>query len=65
MLMLSQYYLFSSSFLNFETMEREKMAGVIVENHVLESYFLKRDVKVDCYLPSSIQEPVNLLLIKD
>ncbi|WP_462253413.1 alpha/beta hydrolase [Ferruginibacter sp.] len=65
MLMLSQYYLFSSSFLTFETMEREKMTGVIVENYVLESYFLKRDVKVDCYLPSAIQEPVNLLLIND
>ncbi len=46
-------------------MEREKMTGVIVENYVLESYFLKRDVKIDCYLPSAMQEPVNLLLIND
>jgi len=46
-------------------MEKDKTTGIIIENHVLQSYFLKRDVNVDCYFPSQISEPVSLLLIND
>lgn len=40
---------------------------VIVENHLLHSSFLQRDVKVDCYLPTHIAVPadLSLLLIND
>jgi enterochelin esterase-like enzyme len=46
-------------------MDKEKASVVIVENHVFPSDFLVRDVKVDCYLPSSIHSPVSLLLVND
>jgi enterochelin esterase-like enzyme len=46
-------------------MDKEKATSVIVENHVFPSDFLVRDVKVDCYLPSSIQGPISLLLVND
>jgi enterochelin esterase-like enzyme len=46
-------------------MDNEKATSVIVENHMLLSDFLMRDVKVDCYLPASIQEPISLLLVND
>jgi enterochelin esterase-like enzyme len=57
----------SPSFLNFETMENGKMERVIVENHVLKSLLLARDVKVDCYLPQQVaqSENMSLLLIND
>ncbi len=40
---------------------------VTVENHVLNSAFLGRDVKLDCYLPLNVTEPaeITLLLIND
>jgi enterochelin esterase-like enzyme len=40
---------------------------VIKENHVLASKFLKRDVILDCYLPSNVTNPeqISLLLIND
>jgi predicted alpha/beta superfamily hydrolase len=43
------------------------MTGVTVENHVLSSAYLKRDVKVDCYLPQNVVrlEEMTLLLIND
>jgi enterochelin esterase-like enzyme len=48
-------------------MDGKKMTGIIVENHVLTSTFLQRDVKVDCYIPE--QEPdaenMSVLLIND
>src|SRR5688572_3359545 len=50
-----KYTLLKSLFLN--TMEIEKDAGVIVENHVLTSDFLKREVKFDIYLPKNISHP--------
>ena len=45
----------------------EKITGVTVENHLLSSAFLKRDVKVDCYLPQNVVNPreMALLLIND
>jgi len=48
-------------------MHKEKAANVIVENHVLQSKFLSREVKVDCYLPHAIDNTasMSLLLIND
>lgn len=48
-------------------MLREKITGVTVENHILSSAYLKRDVKVDCYLPQNVARPeeMTLLLIND
>jgi enterochelin esterase-like enzyme len=48
-------------------MDKESTTGVIVENHVLQSDFLKREVKVDCYLPYQLVDPaaLSLLLIND
>ncbi|NOT93942.1 alpha/beta hydrolase [Ferruginibacter sp.] len=48
-------------------MDKEKQPGVIVENHVLQSKILLRDVKVDCYLPYKMSGPsaLSLLLIND
>jgi enterochelin esterase-like enzyme len=48
-------------------MGNRKKASVIVENHVLKSIVLARDVKVDCYLPQQVTEPgkMSLLLIND
>ena len=43
----------------------EKMGSIIVENYVLKSEFLNRNVKVDFYNPSKINGPVSLLLIND
>jgi len=44
-----------------------KKSNVFVENHVIYSEFLERDVKVDCYLPPGelITDQLNLLLIND
>jgi len=60
----AQVYL---SFLIFENMLREKIANIVVENHILSSVFLKREVKVDCYLPVNVAMPadMSLLLIND
>ena len=48
-------------------MEIEKETGVIVENHILTSAFLEREVKFDIYLPKHIIDPgeISLLLIND
>jgi enterochelin esterase-like enzyme len=48
-------------------MDKESATGVIVENHVLQSDFLVREVKVDCYLPHQLVDPaaLSLLLIND
>lgn len=45
----------------------EKITGITVENHILSSLFLKRDVKIDCYLPQNVVKPeeMSLLLIND
>lgn len=44
-----------------------KQSDAVVENHIIYSEFLKRDVKVDCYLPSGEHrtEQISLLLIND
>ncbi len=48
-------------------MDKQRTAGVIVEKYVLQSTFLVRDVKVDCYLPGQIEEAgeLSLLLVND
>jgi enterochelin esterase-like enzyme len=48
-------------------MDSKKTTTVVVENHVLKSVLLARDVKVDCYLPQQVAQPENmsLLLIND
>ena len=48
-------------------MDKQRTASVIVENYVLQSEFLKRDVKVDCYLPGQITDTtaLSLLLVND
>lgn len=58
---------FSSSFLTFENMDRNRTIGVSIKNHVLQSVFLQREVKVDCYLPAEDPDPENmsLLLVND
>ena len=40
---------------------------VIVEPHVIDSKFLRREVIVDCYLPNNVAEPalMSLLLVND
>lgn len=45
----------------------ERKADVVVENHIVWSEFLKRMVKVDCYLPvNSVSNPdLSLLLVND
>lgn len=45
----------------------KQIANISVENHVISSMFLKRDVKVDCYLPMNGAAPtgMSLLLIND
>ena len=53
--------------LNFGDMLKRKATGEAVENHILYSKFLQRDVKIDCYLPNSIDRhaQVSLLLVND
>src|SRR4051812_8353137 len=48
-------------------MEMDKTASTVVENHLISSAHLNREVKVDLYLPVNISEPgeISLLLIND
>jgi enterochelin esterase-like enzyme len=48
-------------------MQAEKTKCIKIENHVLTSVLLGRDVKVDCYLPLNVARPseMGLLLIND
>jgi enterochelin esterase-like enzyme len=48
-------------------MQRRNTANIVVENHVLLSHYLKREVKVDCYFPVNVSSPedMSLLLIND
>jgi len=48
-------------------MLREKIDHITVEHHLLTSKYLKREVKVDCYLPVNVAMPadMSLLLIND
>ncbi|MES2851057.1 MAG: alpha/beta hydrolase-fold protein [Bacteroidota bacterium] len=48
-------------------MLRENVQYITIENHVIDSIYLKREVKVDCYLPLNVAQPaqMSLLLIND
>ena len=48
-------------------MLRKNVQYITIENHIINSTFLKREVKVDCYLPLNVAEPaqMSLLLIND
>jgi len=48
-------------------MTNERTTGIVIDDHIIKSKFLKRDVKVDCYLPTTAVQPseVSLLLIND
>jgi len=48
-------------------MLRENVQYITIENHVIKSVHLGREVKVDCYLPLNVAEPaqMTLLLIND
>jgi enterochelin esterase-like enzyme len=48
-------------------MHSEKTTIITVENHILQSKILSRDVKVDCYFPSqhNLSASTSLLLIND
>ncbi|MEP7318218.1 MAG: alpha/beta hydrolase-fold protein [Panacibacter sp.] len=63
------FYAKNRSFLIFENMADEKItaANILVEQHILNSTFLDRDVLVDAYLPTSVTYPeqMGLLLIND
>ncbi len=64
---LKHQYFNSRYFLIFEDMSAVKAANILVENHVVTSRFLDRDVKVDFYFPPKKVNPsnVSLLLIND
>ena len=44
-------------------MSTAKAANILVENHVITSEFLNRDVKVDFYFPPTNTDPTNLSLL--
>ena len=48
-------------------MQLANVSGILVEEFSLESKFLGREVKVDCYLPRNVADPsqMSLLLIND
>lgn len=48
-------------------MDSKKAGTIVVDNFILKSDFLKREVKVDCYLPAQMPDIQNLslLLIND
>ncbi len=50
-----------------KNMQAEKIKSIVVEHHTIQSLFLKREVKVDCYLPVNVARPseMALLLIND
>jgi enterochelin esterase-like enzyme len=51
----------------FDAMPIEKTACIIVEHYLIKSAYLKREVKVDCYLPVNVEQhaDMSLLLIND
>lgn len=48
-------------------MDEEKKVGIVIDDHVLESEFLAREVKLNCYYPAQINDPaaLSLLLVND
>lgn len=54
-------------FIIFEPMQLANVSGVLTENAILGSEFLKRDITTSFYLPKNVADPsaINLLLIND
>lgn len=54
-------------FLTFENMHTTITSDATVQNHIIHSKFLNREVKVDCYLPANNTQThhLSLLLIND
>jgi enterochelin esterase-like enzyme len=50
-----------------KNMQVEKIKSIKIEHHTIKSTLLKREVKVDCYLPINVSRPseMALLLIND
>jgi enterochelin esterase-like enzyme len=48
-------------------MSADKSLGILVENMVIDSIYLEREVKVDFYLPTNVAKPgeMSLLLVND
>ncbi len=48
-------------------MEGTNVSGILVEKSTIDSTFLDREVRIDCYLPRNVTEPaqMSLLLIND
>jgi enterochelin esterase-like enzyme len=48
-------------------MPNRKISNIVIENHIIRSEFLERDVKVDCYLPATDYKTaqMSLLLVND
>jgi len=48
-------------------MQLKQVSGILVENHIIESKWLGRVVKVDCYLPAPVADisQLSLLVIND
>lgn len=57
----------SPDLLIFDDMAKANTREVLIENHLFQSKFLSREVKVDCYLPAAIADynDLSLLLIND
>ncbi len=53
----------SRYFLNFEHMSEYKTANISVEQHIISSEFLKREVIIDFYFPPKTTDPSNLSLL--
>jgi hypothetical protein len=41
----------------FGTMQLMKVSGILFENKSIESEWLKREVKLECYLPRPVADP--------
>ena len=59
----------NASLLTFENMADEKITAtnILMEQHIIQSSFLDREVIVDAYLPTNVEYPehMSLLLIND
>lgn len=57
----------AAHFLFLMLMSAEKVSVIKVDHHIVSSVYLKREVKVDCYLPQEkrLLHEINLLLVND
>jgi enterochelin esterase-like enzyme len=47
----------------FGAMQMVKRSHILVENSIIESVFLERDVIIDCFLPRHVNDPASLRLV--